>query len=119
MDFASLLGRCQDQLPFPLCLSQGGTHKQMKMNMGAVLCVVSACVLCVGRGESGGVSVVRQEASASLGVRERKSSSLLLHGSHPIRALDSVQSMESGTRTSSGSTIERMPLPALRFLSFH
>lgn len=56
-------------------------------------------------------SVVRWESSESLDVRERKS--LRYFPSYQLPSTDSVQSMESGPRTSSGTTVERMPISPL------
>lgn len=92
-----------------LSLSEGEAHKQMKMKMGSVSYIMNVCVCVVWVGWRWGLSVVRQEASESLNVRENVSDislpiNLLPHGLHPIRALDSVQSMASRTGTSPGTT---------------
>lgn len=105
------LAGIRDKLQFCLSFSEGEAHKQMKMKVEAVSYVVNA----YGRGR--GLSGVRQEASESLDVKRRVSgvslpTNLRLHGLQPVRAIDSVQSMESTTGISSGTTIERM-LPSL------
>lgn len=89
----------------------------MTMKFGAVSYVVNV----YGRGW--GLSGVRQEASIPGCKREGESQvfpNLRLHGLQPVRAIDSVQSMDSRTGTSSGTTMERM-LPSLLkdFSHFH
>ena len=64
----------------------------------------------------GGVRAERGEASGALGVGDGVSSvslptGLLAHGLCPIRALGSVQSVRSRTRTSSGTAAECLRLP--------
>lgn len=100
---ASLLGRFRTNCIF-LSVRVEHIHR-WKRKMGAGY--VSVCVLCV----------VRQEASESLGVREIEAQVIslpgnhLAHGLHPVRVLDSVQSLESRTGTSSGPTVERILCP--------
>lgn len=97
---------------FPL--SQGGCSiytDENKSGRSVIGCSVCVCVFCIGEGGR----VVRQEALESLHVREKEPvslpPSLLPHSLCPIGALDSVQSMECGTRTSPGTTLESTPLP--------